>query len=628
MAIQILRDSYSTLLCALIIFCFTFANKKKYGKYLIRMFMVTILLALVETIGGSAERYIANSAHYHPMRLVLSWLCYIIAPGILLLVGETIMREAKAWKRWLIAVPEFVNIAVTSTAFFAPWCFTMHADTNHFETGPLIEVPRYSIIVYLVIVVVIALANVRKSKLECITVLIAALLITINYIDETEWHLFGNVRELTIALSILAYFMYFVAETHIDEVNEINVEHQIHTETQLNGMLDQSIETLAYTIDAKDKYTRGHSSRVAKYARMIGRVLGKSEEECRQIYLCGLLHDIGKISIKGSIINKPGRLNDEEYAEIKKHPANGAKILEKMRDIPYLQDGAKYHHERFDGKGYPMGLAGEQIPEVARIIAVADAYDAMTSYRSYRPVMDQGVVKQEIWKGIGTQFDPLFAKIMISLIDADIHYDMREKQGEQDDINFVDADSEIVWTVAPKEQTADIAMMTETGENKLAYFINAEDKWANPLGNIAITDKSETLRFRAVARPEAQYVWNAPAILVFSSDDGTTTGTHYDELGVFMSAGYSWKAGSSDHEYASFAKRDAFESWENWMSRNKAGMDYFVDYVRKGSEVSLKIYNDLLIMDAHLILPENYTNPVYLAISGEICDIYDVTVCS
>lgn len=629
MSLQILKDSYGTILCAVIIYSYIFANKEKYGKKITRMFMIIVGLSLVEAIAGSAERFLGARDTYHPMRLVLSWLCYCVAPGILLSVTVTIMRKSAPWKRWLIAVPEIINIIVTSTAFFAPWCFSMDTVGNHFVGGPLIYIPRYCVIVYLVIALLTALANARNSKYECITVIVAAILISINYIDETIFHILGNVRELTIAISVLAYFMYFVSTRHIDEVTEINETFFKDEARHMKERLDQSIETLAYTIDAKDRYTKGHSSRVAGYARMIGKVMGKTEEECRQIFLCGLLHDIGKISISNTIINKPGLLTEEEYEKIKKHTVNGAVILEKMKDIPYLREGAKYHHERYDGNGYPEGLAGEAIPEIARIIAVADSYDAMTSYRSYRPAMDQKTVKQELWKGMGTQFDPLFAKIMISLIDADINYEMREIPGKADEIEFEDENGEIVWSAPSKGQNADDTIMAEADEdeNVLARFINAEDKWANPSGNIEITDQIGTIRFHSMASPAAKYVWNCPVVLVYSSDDGIPKGKQYDELGVFMSAGYSWSAGSSDYEYASFSKNDAFESWDNWIAQNKAGMDFFVDYIRVNNEVQLKIYNELLTMEAHLVMKEGYKNKIYLTVSGELCSISDLEMC-
>lgn len=194
----------------------------------------------------------------------------------------------------------------------------------------------------------------------------------------------------------------------------------------LTRMTTETAEALASAIDAKDKYTHGHSTRVAEYSRSIARKAGKPESECRSIYLSALLHDVGKIGIPNSIINKEGKLTDEEYEIIKTHPVIGTQILANITQTPHISDGAHYHHERYDGKGYPEGLSGKDIPDIGRIIAVADAYDAMTSNRSYRETLSQEVARAEIEKGIGTQFDPEYGKIMLELIDADKDYTMRE----------------------------------------------------------------------------------------------------------------------------------------------------------------------------------------------------------
>ena len=177
----------------------------------------------------------------------------------------------------------------------------------------------------------------------------------------------------------------------------------------------QVIKTLVGTIDAKDKYTNGHSVRVAQYSKMIAEKLGKSPKECKQIYYVGLLHDIGKIGVPDDIINKTSRLTDEEFAIIKTHPDVGYNLLKKLTKIENVSIGAHYHHERFDGRGYPEGLKGEEIPEIARIIAVADTYDAMTSNRSYRNAMSQEKVRGELEKGRGTQFDAKFADVMLEI---------------------------------------------------------------------------------------------------------------------------------------------------------------------------------------------------------------------
>lgn len=196
---------------------------------------------------------------------------------------------------------------------------------------------------------------------------------------------------------------------------------------RIQRLSEQIMLSLASAIDAKDTYTRGHSMRVAEYSRELARRMGKTAREVEDIYYIGLLHDIGKIGISNKIINKPGRLTEEEYNVIRSHPKIGAEILGNISELPDISIGAHWHHEHYDGTGYPDNLMGKEIPEVARIIGVADAYDAMSSRRSYRDVLPQEVVRGEIEKGKGTQFDPVIAEYMITMIDEDGGYKMREK---------------------------------------------------------------------------------------------------------------------------------------------------------------------------------------------------------
>ncbi len=198
------------------------------------------------------------------------------------------------------------------------------------------------------------------------------------------------------------------------------------TQTNSKDVLFQAILALSNAVDAKDRYTSGHSRRVAEYARMIATRMGKSAQEIADIYFAGLLHDIGKIRIPEEIINKPGKLTDDEYALINIHPISGYHIIKNISSDNIFRDAVKFHHERYDGRGYPNGLSGENIPEVARIMAVADSYDAMASNRSYRKSLPQAVVRAEIEKGKGTQFDPAIADIMLELIDEDTEYTMQQ----------------------------------------------------------------------------------------------------------------------------------------------------------------------------------------------------------
>ncbi|MCR5267115.1 MAG: HD-GYP domain-containing protein [Lachnospiraceae bacterium] len=228
-------------------------------------------------------------------------------------------------------------------------------------------------------------------------------------------------------LTIIAIIIIYRRNVMIDRYQKIEVDYLKGKQQASRRLFEQTSTALVNAVDAKDTYSHGHSLRVAEYSEKIARMMGKDEEECQKIYYAALLHDVGKIGIPNTIINKKGKLDPEEYEVIKQHPGKGNSILSSISEYPYLSIGAHFHHERYDGKGYPEKLKGEDIPEIARIISVADAYDAMSSNRSYRNALPQQLVREEIVKGAGTQFDPEIAKIMQALIDQDPTYQMKEK---------------------------------------------------------------------------------------------------------------------------------------------------------------------------------------------------------
>lgn len=231
-----------------------------------------------------------------------------------------------------------------------------------------------------------------------------------------------------VILTAFAYILIsFIFLSTITLLKNIVNEQNIKIESEKNVTLTTDmIKALVKTIDAKDPYTNGHSVRVAEYSKMIAEQEYSDTQKIQNIHNIALLHDIGKIAIPDDIINKPGKLTDEEYNLIKAHTITGAQILSEISSYPDLINGAKYHHERYDGRGYPCGLKGEEIPEIAAIIGVADAYDAMTSNRSYRKMLPQDVVRNEISKGLGTQFHPKWGKIMLQLIAQDTSYTMHQ----------------------------------------------------------------------------------------------------------------------------------------------------------------------------------------------------------
>ena len=193
--------------------------------------------------------------------------------------------------------------------------------------------------------------------------------------------------------------------------------HEMALMKQQIQMGNETIIAIAKAVDAKDERTSQHSQRVSQYSVLIARELGFSEKECENLRRAALMHDIGKIGIPDRILNKPARLDDDEYAIMKSHVTRGAEILKDFTLIENVVEGARYHHERYDGRGYPDGLKGEEIPLYGRIIGVADAFDAMTANRVYRKQMDFDYVLNEMKNGRGTQFDPQIVDIMLRLID-------------------------------------------------------------------------------------------------------------------------------------------------------------------------------------------------------------------
>lgn len=254
---------------------------------------------------------------------------------------------------------------------------------------------------------------------------------------------------LSMIISIVSIILVFVRKNELETLRgqlESKIDKQtdelINQQKEIKNLFIQTVTALSEAVDAKDRYTSGHSRRVAEYSRKIAARMGKSKEEQEEIYRAGLLHDIGKIRIPVEIINKTSRLTDEEYNIIKIHPVTGYNILRGISGSKLIALCAKYHHERYDGKGYPNGLVGEKIPEAARILGVADAYDAMTSNRSYRDALPQAVVRSEIEKGRGTQFDPHIADIMLEMIDEDKYYVM--KQAESMHRRVLTVDDEVI----------------------------------------------------------------------------------------------------------------------------------------------------------------------------------------
>ena len=330
-----------------------------------------------------------------------------------LLYLETFVKNSRK-KNWI----GYVNFAIVAVSIICAVGLFLHALSQIHAGAREVDIPNvfriiigYGVELYFLISSIALIIYYRRSfeKRALITAVLAFSMIVLAVVVQLIQR--RGVYLTSFGATLGSYIFYIGVE--IPDYRNLQKSMQV-------------VKVLAEAIDAKDSYTKGHSSRVAEYSRAIARRANYSEAAQDEIYMMGLLHDVGKIGVSDAVITKPGRLTEDEFEQIKTHPERGSKILQSLEEFPKLAVGAKWHHERYDGSGYPDGLKAQEIPEEARIIAVADAYDAMTSDRSYRKTMDQEAVREQIKKGKGSQFDPFFADIMLQMIDEDDGYKLRD----------------------------------------------------------------------------------------------------------------------------------------------------------------------------------------------------------
>lgn len=330
-----------------------------------------------------------------------------------LLYLETFVKNSRK-KNWI----GYVNFAIVAVSIICAVGLFLHALSQIHAGAREVDIPSvfriiigYGVELYFLISSIALIIYYRRSfeKRALITAVLAFSMIVLAVVVQLIQR--KGVYLTSFGATLGSYIFYIGVE--IPDYRNLQKSMQV-------------VKVLAEAIDAKDSYTKGHSSRVAEYSRAIARRANYSEAAQDEIYMMGLLHDVGKIGVSDTVITKPGRLTEDEFEQIKTHPERGSKILQSLEEFPKLAVGAKWHHERYDGSGYPDGLKAQEIPEEARIIAVADAYDAMTSDRSYRKTMDQEAVREQIKKGKGSQFDPYFADIMLQMIDEDNGYKLRD----------------------------------------------------------------------------------------------------------------------------------------------------------------------------------------------------------
>ena len=303
-----------------------------------------------------------------------------------------------------------------------------------YSSGPIYILVNLVTIVYVVETLVIMFMKHKEfNTRQMVSTMIFYAFFFMSFIFQLTLFRTTLLSDLGVALGALIVFFsiespdYIKLMATLNELNELEASLEIQVENRTHELDKEkksyeeltleTLASLANVIDAKDHYTNGHSFRVAAYSKGIAEELGLSRQECEQIYFAGLIHDVGKIGINEAILTKPGKLDPREYEIIKAHPALGGDILKGIKEFPIFEAVARSHHERYDGGGYPDKLGGFDIPLEARIVAVADAYDAMTSDRSYRKALSDEAAIKELKRCRGSQFDPAPLDAFLALIE-------------------------------------------------------------------------------------------------------------------------------------------------------------------------------------------------------------------
>ncbi len=479
----------------------------------------------------------------------------------------------------LVIVSQFTSLYYTFDA------------TNHYHRAKgFIICYSFPVAVTLIQLSVILQYRKRISRL----IRISLLIITIVPLLASIMQIFAYGLSLTnmafVTTGVLLYvFSFMDLNEKADKANKIRSEMMEEEKEQIRRLFDKTAMAFVSAIDARDDETQGHSARVAEYSRKIAETSGKSKEECDKVYLAALLHDVGRIGIPDSILNKDGELTEEEMETVKKKPVIGSQILSDIDELPFLTDGALYHMERYDGGGYPEGLKGEEIPDIARIIAVADAYDMMTSKTGYREPMPQQIVREEIVKGSGTRFDPKYASIMKELIDQDNRYQMI---GEE-------AGFDTMW------QTEFHFKEYRSG---VSYGIDI---------------RSEITRISFYSRPDGEFRedYSVPSLILFDALDGhvhdnvkTIKDTRYLEYGEIWFDGHHICTGARDMHMTHIEDDESLTPGE-----------YFIEACKYRDHVRLNIRGEGKKQEIITALPDN-SRAAYIALTGEHCQISNIVI--
>lgn len=401
-----------------------------------------------------------------------------------------------------------------------------------------------------------------------------------------------NISIVGVAIFVYVATLYDI-DKKIERANNLEIQFLQEERKSMQRLFDQTASAFVNALDERDGYAKGHSARVAEYAGMIARESGKSEKECDEIYFAGLMHDIGRIGVPESIIHKEGELTFEEHKVLEQTPVIGDKILSGITEYPFLRTAAHYVNERYDGLGYPDRLKGDEIPEVARIIAVADHYATMTASQRDRAPYPQIAVREDLIKNSGTVFDPRFARIMVSLIDSDPEYLMQD-HGEY------------------------FAHETEK-EIKVKEYRSSVSR------GILIEQSITEISFSSRPGSDTENEYSTPSLVIFDSFDGRThTDAETIEAFSYLEYGEIWPDGHIICTAARNMEVTVTEKEKGGDSSDQTG-DYTISAGRFEDHARIVIESKARKAEIIIALQDS-SKYAYIGLTGENCCIENIKV--
>lgn len=439
-----------------------------------------------------------------------------------------------------------------------------------------------------------------------------------------------SLTNMTMVGVVIIIYIFTLMDTNekLAEVHELEVNTLRKEKMSMKRLFDEASKAFVASVERKDTFLQGHSSRIADIARKLAEQQGKSEDECDKVYYSALLHDIGKILLPDSLIGKTKELSDSEYKLVKNTPVFSSEILSSITEYPYLSQSARYCYERYDGTGYPDGLSGEDIPEISRIVAVARAYDAMTSKRRYREPLPVQVVREELLKGAGTQFDPKYAELMVQLMDSEKTDSLSEKETVIDKELLCRNYRDRISAGVPVSNTESILRFRchpGRSASEPENLAGGEDRSLDKSGSYpGYSGKNKR-------------VFCSPAVIIFDSYDGRVhddpraiESNHYIEYGEVWFDGHSILTNARNLEINERFSRDGEDSCscegEGSAEKGIKSEEYFeMIFGRYEDHLRLIIRKHDKTIEAVMALP-NKSMKAYIGLTGENCRLYDIEV--